>query len=274
MELSSKTVEALVEIITGDKESYPYRSGPDLVNFFNQFGYDDRYGPRFPSRTRYTEAKLYELNSTAQMGEVVEKALDPRHFHSSEADIEDVAERMQLCLEYDGYDITKVGKHYEVVDSSEVIEADTELEQLDEIDHDFVEEQIQKCKRKIEEGDFDGAITNARSMVEAVLIGIEQDLAEQPEEHKGDLSSLYKRVYRLLNLDPSAEDLDTNLRQILSGLISVVDGLGGLRNRMSDSHATSYRAHRHHAKLAVNTANTFADFLVESYLYQKERGKI
>lgn len=274
MELSSKTFEVLVEIITGDRESYPRRTGPNLVNFFNQFGYDDRYGSRFPSRKRYTESKLHDLNGTNRMKEVVEKALDPRHFHSSQTDVEDVAERMQLCLEYDGYDITKVGKHYKVVDSSEVIAADIEVEQLEEIDHDFVEEQVQKCKRKIEEGDFDGAITNARSMVEAVLIGIEQDLAAQPEEYKGNLSSLYKRVYRVLNLDPSAEDLDTNLRQILSGLISVVDGLGGLRNRMSDSHATSYRAHRHHAKLAVNTANTFADFLVESYLYQKERGKI
>lgn len=75
-----------------------------------------------------------------------------------------------------------------------------------------------------------------------------------------------------MNLDPSREDLNDRLREILSGLISIVSGMSGLRNRMSDAHVRKYRPERHHAKLAVNTARTVCDFLEETYNYQRERG--
>jgi hypothetical protein len=70
-------------------------------------------------------------------------------------------------------------------------------------------------------------------------------------------------------LDPGGDDLETDLRQILTGLISVVNGLSGIRNRISDAHARSYRTERHHATLAVNAANTFVEFILESYRYQQ-----
>ena len=85
-----------------------------------------------------------------------------------------------------------------------------------------------------------------------------------------DLLRLYKRVYQKLNLDPGAEDLETTLRRVLGGLIGVVGGLSGIRNRMSDAHTRSCRAGRRHAILAVNAANTFVDFILENYKYQQD----
>jgi hypothetical protein len=52
-------------------------------------------------------------------------------------------------------------------------------------------------------------------------------------------------------------------------LISVVNGLSGIRNRISDAHARSYHTKRHHATLAVNASNTFVEFILESYRYQQ-----
>ena len=61
----------------------------------------------------------------------------------------------------------------------------------------FIEEQIKKCDRKLSENDFDGAITNARSLLEAVLCDVEQEIsADNPPPYAGDLVKLYKRVQK------------------------------------------------------------------------------
>jgi hypothetical protein len=273
MELSGKTIDALCGMITGDiDEDYPYRTGPNLINFFSRYGYDESYGSHFPSRTRYTEEKLKELNGTDQMRQVIREALDPRHFQSAEVDVEDAAKRLDFFLDFDGYDLEKDGPYYTVVEvSTETVDMEASLSDFEIGDRRIIREQLRKCRQKIGTEDYNGAITNARTVIEAVLIGVEEDLSGKPLDYNGDLPALYKRVYSRLNLDPGAEDLETNLRQILSGLISVVNGLSGIRNRMSDSHATSYRADRRHAKLAVNTAKTFVEFILESYQYQRGR---
>lgn len=41
---------------------------------------------------------------------------------------------------------------------------------------EFLNDQVDKCNRKISEKDFYGAITNARSMVEEVLLSIEKEI--------------------------------------------------------------------------------------------------
>ena len=273
MELSGKTIDTLCGIITGDiDEDYPYRSGPELINFFSRYGYDESYGSGFPSRTRYTEEKLKDLNGTDQMKEVIREALDPRHFRAAEADVEEAAEELSFFLDFDGYNIEKDGKYYVVLESGKpTSELEANLDDFEIGDQQFIQEQLRKCRQKIGSNDYAGAITNARTLVEAVLIGIREDLSGESYDYDGDLPGLYKEIYTQLNLDPGAEDLETNLRQILSGLISVLDGLSGIRNRMSDSHATSYRADRRHAKLAVDTAKTFVDFILNSYQYQQGR---
>lgn len=274
MEVSGKTIDALCGLITGDAEvDYPYRTGPNLINFFSRYGYDESYGSHFPSRARYTEGKLKDLNGTDEMRQVVREALDPRHFRSAEADVEDAVEELSFFLDFDGYTLERDGPHYTVVDiSEETVDMEVSPGDFEIGDRSVIREQLRKCHRKIGIEDYDGAITNARTVTEAILIGIEEDLSGESADYNGDLPALYKRVYSQLNLDPSAEDLETNLRQILSGLISVVDGLSGIRNRMSDSHATSYRADRRHARLAVNAAKTFVEFILESYQYQQGRG--
>jgi len=140
--------------------------------------------------------------------------------------------------------------------------------------HEFIAEQLEKCDRKLQDGDYDGAITNARSLLEAVLADIEKRLSPTPPPYDGDLSKLYKRVQKLLNLEPGQPDLADNLRQILSGMTSVVAGLGALRNRVSDAHVRTYKPDRHHAKLAINASKTMTDFLFETFEHQKRLGRI
>lgn len=138
----------------------------------------------------------------------------------------------------------------------------------------FINEQVDKCCAKLAGRDYDGAITNARSMLESVISAMVQHLSgESPKDTGGDLGRLYKQLRPLLNLERT-KDLETPLQQVLSGLTSIVAGIAGLRNKMSDSHKRSYKPGEHHARLVVNAANTFAQFLWDTYEYQVNRGAI
>jgi hypothetical protein len=141
-----------------------------------------------------------------------------------------------------------------------------------EVNHIFISEQVEKCTRKLESGDYDGTITNARSLVEAVLIAIETEMDAGRPEYNGNLIQLYKRMQGHLNLTPGQVDLADSVRQVLFGLTSIVNGLASLRNTISDSHAMAYRPVHHHAPLAVNCSRTVSQFLFDTKEYQMRRG--
>jgi Abortive infection C-terminus len=274
VKLSEQTIAALSSVITGDGERSPYRTGPQLVSFFNEFGSEDTYGNSFPSRWRYAEEKLREFNDTPTMKDILVAALDPRPFLGKELDVNVAVEHLNQFLEFDNYELRPAGKKWEVYKLvGSQIELSHPYENSVEITHIFIDEQIKKCDKKLAEGDFDGAITNARSLVEAVLSAIEKEFNLNPPEYDGNLPKLYKRVQNHLNLSPGQESLAECLRQILSGLINIVSGLATLRNRMSDSHVISYKPLEHHARLAVNSAKTLCDFLFETKEYQMRKQK-
>ena len=142
-----------------------------------------------------------------------------------------------------------------------------------QIDSHYVLEQVNKCKEKIENEDYSGAITNARTLVEAVLKELIKQLEKEdsiPPKKSGDLGELYDIVKKNMTL-ANHKDLDTALNQILTGLSSLVSGLAGVSNKLGDRHATQYKTHKHHALLMVYSANTLCEFLISSYEYQQSK---
>ncbi len=275
MNIYERTISALAKVITGDSKISPYRSGRELIKFFNELGANDVYNSDFGSRVPFTERKIRELNGNPNLSKVFNSALDQRNFLETEFQVEQVVDYLNQYLKYDKYEIVKFGMSYGVRNTQDsLVKLELPFTSSPELYHNFIEEQIQKCDQKILESDFDGAITNARSLLEAVLLEIESKLNVNPPQHDGDLTKLYNKIKPLLNLDPSQKDISNTLKQILSGLVSIVSGLAGLRNKMSDSHALTYKPQKHHAKLAVNAAKTMADFIFEVFSYQLSKGKI
>ena len=265
------TIKMLGSIITGDGGISPYRSGPDLIQFFNPIlSRDDQYGQGFPSRWYYAEMRLQEANELGKIKEVIENAFDPRVFLGTEFDIELAVNKFNKYLEFDDYHLSKVGKFYKLnsIHSSSVHPKLFDNNQ--NLNKQFIHEHLQKCDNKIKNNDYSGAITNARSLVENVLLELEQHLSTNPEKYDGDINKLYKRVYKLLNLDPSREDISEDVKQIFSGLISIVNGLAALRNKTSDAHAAQYNPPAYYAIIATNSAKTLTDFLVNSYEYKNK----
>lgn len=119
MRISYETIQAFQKVITGDSLETrgpiaPYRSGPELITFFNQFGENDYYGKDFPSRWNFTEEKIKKFNGTDKLARILETAVDPRHFLDSEFDISKAVDLINQYLEYDGFRLIKENKHYKL----------------------------------------------------------------------------------------------------------------------------------------------------------------
>ena len=119
--------------------------------------------------------------------------------------------------------------------------------------------------------DPEGAITMARTLLESVCKHILDDLGVSYEE-SADLPKLYQLTSKALNLAPSQHS-EQVFRQILGGCTSVVEGLGALRNRLSDSHGkgkVGVQPAARHAELAVNLAGASATFLYATWKARTE----
>lgn len=145
------------------------------------------------------------------------------------------------------------------------------IPKLSELNIEFVEENITKCKEKIAQKDYSGAITNARALVETICIFIIESNHEEPEGI-GDLPKLFRQASRILNMDPSVH-VENSLKQIIQGCNSIISGISTLRNSLSDAHGRSivknYKPAKRHADLVVNVAFAISEFLIESYKKDK-----
>jgi len=99
MILHKTTLEKLRLLINEETE---YRSGPKLVDFFNDLGFNDTYGSGFPSRCYYTDQKLSKINGTPELDKCIKKLFDPRNFidriDDLDAFIEDFNHYLQLMI--------------------------------------------------------------------------------------------------------------------------------------------------------------------------------
>ena len=136
---------------------------------------------------------------------------------------------------------------------------------------EFISQQISKCKAKMNTEDYDGAITNARTLVEEILLYIEEKIQGSRQSYDGNLLSLYKRVSKQINMYPDDSKTGNSFNEILRGFIPIIGGLAGLSNSIADRHATTKHPKKHHAKIVVNSAMILSEFLLESFDYQQSK---
>lgn len=149
--------------------------------------------------------------------------------------------------------------------------ADNTTKTIEKFNQEYIHSEWQKAlERKID--DPEGAITTSRTLIETTCKFILDDLNE---EYRDDLElpKLYKLTAEKLNLAPD-QHTEQIFKQILGGCQSVVEGLGSLRNKLSDSHGkktTQTKPTARHAELAVNLAGTMTTFLLETYEFKLKK---
>lgn len=122
----------------------------------------------------------------------------------------------------------------------------------------YVRQQFDKARDRIAVDDPEGAITLARTMVESMCKNILESYGE--EIPKNDLAKLYKATAKAMNLSPDQHN-EQAFKKILSGCISIVDGLATVRNALGDAHGSAkpVSPHVRHARFAVSLAQARED---------------
>lgn len=274
VKIGHRAIDALVKVITGDRIDVnrsiaPYRTAAKLEEFFTEdLALAVPANIQRESRPKETAAWLKALNGTDDLRRIIEAAVRPADYEGSEYSVEAAVDYLNPFLAHDDLRLVRNGKRYALLAAHTVVA----LPQAAILSTDYVRELTEKADGRLADGDREGAITAARTMLEAVLVELEKQLAGTPGDYKGDLPKQFKAVAKQLRIDDERADLDDNFKQVARGLVQVVNGLAPIRNKMSDGHARKRKPEVHHARVIVNAAKTVATFLVESYLVQRERG--
>lgn len=104
MILCKKTLECLREMINEKSE---YRSGPKLVQFFNDLGFKDSYGQGFPSRWLFTEDRLAKINGTPAIDKCIRNTFAPINFVGRIQELDCLIKDFNQYLAFDKWKVVR-----------------------------------------------------------------------------------------------------------------------------------------------------------------------
>ncbi len=104
MTLQKKTLEKLRILINEETE---YRTGPKLVSFFNELGFNDSYGQGFPSRWAYTDEKLAQINGTPELDKCIRNLFAPVNFINRFTELDDFIREFNKFLAFDKWKVIR-----------------------------------------------------------------------------------------------------------------------------------------------------------------------
>lgn len=115
------------------------------------------------------------------------------------------------------------------------------------------------------------AVSASCNILEAIFkVYIEDEKLESPK--KQDLQGLWKVVRADLGFDAQKIE-DDDLKRIITGMLSIVDGIGAFRTHASSAHGQGRKAYKikpRHARLAIHSAHTLALFILETWDERKK----
>lgn len=280
-------IKALVDAITGGagNDAAPpiglYRSGPKIEQFFLDCGLDMRIGnsSRVPATTDFLRqtAQRYDGKGDTYITRIIEKVSDPREYLNEPEKAMVVREHINASLAADGLAVVVANGKAILVErrvSGGIVEPF--ITKIETIDFDTVQIEIARALGSLD-SDPEDAVTAACSLIEAVCRSILIELS-LPLPPKRDIDGLVRAIQAPLSLSPGRSDLpleiESDVRQTLSGLTSVAKGIGALRTHGGDAHGREKgfrRIDARIARLALNAASSLALFLIETWERKEHR---
>ena len=250
-------IDPIIHILT-------YRNRPDLAQALRGSRYDLNESSTYGSRL-FSRLTTVEIYTPIQKHEQLQKL--------SHEDMAEVIRAFHVVYSVRDNDVEINHIEFFVDPEAPIPTPSRKVSRLKEVDFVYISEQIAKCDDKIAAADFDGAITNARNLVESLCKYILED-AQEPYDDKAEFPELYRKTAELLYMHPS-QHVEQSFKQILSGCFNIVQGLAAVRNVLSDAHGKSkakhYRTDERHAMFAVGAAKSLADFIYASYMDKIKR---
>lgn len=131
------------------------------------------------------------------------------------------------------------------------------------VDHRYIASIASRALKDIENGNFDSAVTKARTLLEEIFC-FAIDRCGEKHKDTGNIKELRKQVYNLYEMNPS-KDYNPRINDLLNGLNKILDAIVDIRNKAGDAHGHGVRRlklEKHHARLTVNAAVTLAEFIL------------
>jgi hypothetical protein len=129
-----------------------------------------------------------------------------------------------------------------------------------------VDKEFERALANIE-SDPPTAITAACSILESLFKVYIEDTPGVDMPADQSLKPLWKAVSKHIGLDPASVE-DEDVKKVLSGLNSIVDGIGSLRTHIGSAHGRGrqgYRLQGRHARLAIHASHTLVGFFIETW---------
>jgi len=268
LKLSEIAYNILAEIICDDEKKYKYRTKDEINSLF--YGKIKNVDEIELSLSRRKLTVQY-LKNCRDINLIFKEITDFRNFEKRHITATEISSAINNVLRVENMELVKEDNNlYKLVsiNKNELVK-DRTISKNEILSVEYIEEHLKKMEEKILKKDYSGAITNSRSLVEHII----RDLANKLETEYLDnnLKKSFANIQEKLNMNPKDYSYD-GFKKIIQGLVNIVDGIYEIRNKVSDSHSRVYEATEHHAVLCVNSARTFSNFIVESYLYQKQKG--
>lgn len=214
------------------------------------------------------EGKSDPSKALSILGKVIEEFMDG-DFTRNSSDKEKDKTRLVAALER--YSLA-YGFGGNIYGSAVTAPSRTLGEKLREISIAEIEDEFNRAHRSVD-ADPPAAVTAACAIVEALCKTYisEQGLALPANQ---TIKPLWSVVSKDLKLSPDSVD-DDDLKRILSGLTSIIDGIGAYRTHAGSAHGHSHRKYKvapRHARLAVHAAHTLCLFVMETWQVRRGEG--
>ena len=286
MLLSASYITNLANIITGNSGISPEHTFEEIVQILHKYVSCESLEAFKESLElnsiedneaifKFVVSKLNKINCSSLLTELIEFLCNNSLFFKDKEnadfprfDFDEILASINSSIQGDNYEVFKVKTRYRVYGLNDsVVDFDYLSCKNKLIAYIAVKDHLDKCYLKINSGDYSGAITNARTLVEQILREIEVKLDPSAPEYDGQLPKLYKRVMKIFKFEENLpEKIKTIYQQILGGGLSgSINGFAGLRNTMNDSHPIEHTPTQTDALLAVNESKTLANFIVRHY---------
>lgn len=136
MIINDKSIEKLRNLINEETE---YRSGPKLIEFFNDLGFNDTYGQGFPSRWKYTDDRLQKINGTPELDKCIRKLFSPVNFIGRTSELDNHINELNQYLAFDKWQVIRNGTEitFKKADKVQLHDDNVELKTDDFLEKEF-----------------------------------------------------------------------------------------------------------------------------------------
>ncbi|HET8838231.1 MAG TPA: hypothetical protein VFM82_04475, partial [Flavobacteriaceae bacterium] len=201
------------------------------MDFFSEFGHDDRNRGDFTNRLKFAESKLKLSNNTPTLANIIEGSLHLREFFASKINRDDSVRIINEQLRKDGFELYKINDQYKIAHTNGRM-----LEKRNNLNREFIKNHVNTCNKYLEENQFIKAKEEAKNMLISVMCALLEDIEGEKVENDKSMEELYTAVKKAMKInvvEPRTSPL--SIVQILSGFESIIEGISRLTHD-SESH--------------------------------------